>query len=192
MTDHTPEDSADRAVPAVLAFGSNLPGALSGPEEQIRRAADALVAVEGVVPVSASAMFATPPWGVTDQDEFRNCVLTVRTTLDPLALLRHCQDLEQAARRVRDRHWGPRTLDIDIIDYAGIRSDGQWGEELILPHPWAHQRPFVLVPWLDADPHAVLDGRPVREWLTACEGPEAGASGTAEGIRVLPDVRWAP
>ncbi|MGV0869126.1 2-amino-4-hydroxy-6-hydroxymethyldihydropteridine diphosphokinase [Corynebacterium kalidii] len=172
-------------LPAVLAFGSNMPGALSGPEEQIRTAAEALAAVDGVTPVSASAMFATSPWGVTDQDEFRNCVFTVQTTLDPLTLLHHCQGLEQAARRVRDRHWGPRTLDIDVIDYAGVRSDGRWGEELVLPHPWAHQRPFVLVPWLDADPEATLDGRPVREWLAACGGPD-------DGIRALPDVRWAP
>lgn len=182
----------ERAVPAVLAFGSNLPGTLSAPEDQIRRAAHALAGtdgVDGVRPLAASAMYATAPWGVTDQEEFRNCVLVVETTLSPLTLLHHCQDLEQAARRVRSRHWGPRTLDIDIIDYAGVRSEGQWGEELVLPHPWAHQRAFVLAPWLDADPQAVLDGRPVRQLLADLDGGDADA---LAGIRALPDVRWAP
>lgn len=174
---------------AVLAFGSNLAGALSGPEAQIRDAASALVAAGGVTPVGASAMFATPPWGVTDQDEFRNSVLIVDTTLGPLDLLHRCQDLEQAARRVRQRHWGPRTLDVDIIDVDGTDSAGAWGDELVLPHPWAHRRPFVLVPWLDAagaGGECTLSGRPVREWLEECPAEDS------VGIRALPDVSWAP
>lgn len=174
---------------AVLAFGSNLAGDLSGPEAQIRDAAAALAWSSAVTPVAASAMFATPPWGVTDQDEFRNSVLVVDTELTPLELLHRCQELEQAARRVRQRHWGPRTLDIDLIDVDGLDSGERWGDELVLPHPWAHRRPFVLIPWLDATGsagEAVLGGRPVRQWLAECP-PE-----DSEGITALPDVAWAP
>lgn len=178
--------SAGQPVQAVLAFGSNLAGPLSGPEEQIRVAAATLCDLDGIRPVAASAMYATPPWGVTDQDEFRNSVLVVETTLEPLELLHRCQDREQDARRVRERHWGPRTLDVDVIDYGGVSGDGRWGEELVLPHPWAHRRPFVLVPWLDADPQAVLSGRPVAQWLEEC--PEDDSV----GIRALPDVAWGP
>ncbi len=169
---------------AVLAFGSNLAGPLAGPEEQIRVAAAALLARDDVTPVTASAMFATPPWGVTDQDEFRNSVLIVDTTLSPVDLLHVAQSLEQEARRVRSRHWGPRTLDIDIVDYEGTTCDT---EELVLPHPWAHERGFVLVPWLDADPDAVLSGRTVADRLTDGDNPVA-----TEGIRALPDVPWGP
>ncbi|MGO3362847.1 MAG: 2-amino-4-hydroxy-6-hydroxymethyldihydropteridine diphosphokinase [Corynebacterium sp.] len=178
---------------AVLALGSNLAGPLSGPEEQIRVAAHALAARPDVTPVAASAMYATPPWGVTDQDEFRNSILVVDTALEPLDLLHVCQQLEQGARRVRSRHWGPRTLDVDIVavdgERGGVASDGRWGEELVLPHPWAHRRAFVLVPWLDADPDAELSGRPVSRLLEDLEGDDP--SETA-GIRALPDVAWAP
>lgn len=169
---------------AVVAFGSNLAGPLSGPEEQIRVAAAALVDRDGVSPVAASAMYATAPWGVTDQDEFRNSVLVVETTLSPLELLHLGQSLEQGARRVRERHWGPRTLDIDLVHIEGESSDT---DELRLPHPWAHERAFVLVPWLDADPDAELSGRRVADWLAEL-GPEAAT----EGIRALPEVEWAP
>ncbi|HIW91999.1 MAG TPA: 2-amino-4-hydroxy-6-hydroxymethyldihydropteridine diphosphokinase [Candidatus Corynebacterium avicola] len=169
---------------AVVAFGSNLAGPLSGPEEQIRVAAAALADRDGVAPVAASAMYATAPWGVTDQDEFRNSVLVVDTTLSPLELLHLGQSLEQEARRVRERHWGPRTLDIDLVHIEGEASDT---DELRLPHPWAHERAFVLVPWLDADPDAVLSGRPVADWLA-----ELGSEAATEGIRPLPEVEWSP
>ncbi len=169
---------------AVLAFGSNLAGPLSGPEEQIRVAAAALADRTGVTPVAASAMYATAPWGVTDQAEFRNSVLIVDTTLSALELLHTGQTLEQDARRVRERHWGPRTLDIDLVHIEGATSDT---DELRLPHPWAHERAFVLVPWLDADPHAALSGRAVTEWLAEL-GPDAATA----GIRALPEVEWAP
>ncbi|AEK35837.1 2-amino-4-hydroxy-6-hydroxymethyldihydropteridine diphosphokinase [Corynebacterium variabile] len=179
---------------AVLAFGANLPGDLGDPAAQIAHAAASLALTEGIRVLASSRMFATPPWGVTDQAEFRNCVLIVDVEdalFTPVDLLHRCQAEEQAAHRVRDRHWGPRTLDVDLValySEAGeeIRSDGRWGEELVVPHAWAHARAFVLVPWQDADPSATLGGTPVADLIAAC--PEEDVS----GVRALPDVAWAP
>jgi 2-amino-4-hydroxy-6-hydroxymethyldihydropteridine diphosphokinase len=181
---------------AVVAFGSNLPGDLGDPAEQIRRAARTLAVQPGVTVTGASAMYATEPWGVTDQAEFRNSVLLIDVADSvggPLGLLHLCQEREQEAHRVRDRHWGPRTLDIDLVSVsaagAEVVSDGRWGEELILPHPWAHERAFVLVPWLDADPSATLRGTPLPELLG---GLADGDPASVAGVRRLPDVPWVP
>ncbi|TRX32669.1 2-amino-4-hydroxy-6-hydroxymethyldihydropteridine diphosphokinase [Corynebacterium guaraldiae] len=122
--------------------------------------------------VAASPVYATPPWGVTDQDEFLNAVLIVDVDCTPLELLRRGQKLEEAAERVRVRHWGPRTLDVDIVQIDGVTSDDP---ELTLPHPYAHERAFVLVPWLAADEHAELNGTPVRELIAGLDEDEVAA-----------------
>jgi len=75
--------------------------------------------------------------------------------LDPLALLALVNRVEDALGRLRSERWGDRTIDIDIVDYDGIVSDD---ERVSLPHTRAHERAFVLVPWLDVDPEAVLAG----------------------------------
>ena len=122
--------------------------------------------------VAASPVFATPPWGVTDQDEFLNAVLIVDVDCTPLELLRRGQKLEEAAERVRVRHWGPRTLDVDVVQIDGVTSEDP---ELTLPHPYAHERAFVLVPWLAADEHAELNGTPVRELIADLDEDEVAA-----------------
>jgi 2-amino-4-hydroxy-6-hydroxymethyldihydropteridine diphosphokinase len=87
----------------------------------------------------------------------------VETDLPAPALLALCLDIERGMGRQRLERWGPRTLDIDIITVAGERSDDP---DLTLPHPRAHQRAFVLAPWHDADPGAVLPGHgPVADLL---------------------------
>lgn len=174
---------------AVLAFGANL----ADPEEQIRRAARSLAGSPGITVTACSAMFATEPWGVPDQEEFRNSVLIAEVdeaVFGPLELLHRCQQEEQTARRVRQRRWGPRTLDVDIVSLwdgdTEIHSAGRWGTELIVPHPWAGIRAFVLVPWEDAEPSATLAGKPLTTLIAACP-PE-----DVVGVRALPDVAWAP
>lgn len=122
--------------------------------------------------VAESPVYATPPWGVTDQDEFLNAVLVVEVAGTPLELLRRGQRLEDAAERVRVRRWGPRTLDVDVVtvdDGGELTSDDP---VLTLPHPFAHQRAFVLVPWLAADPAATLGGVPVAELLARLDPAE--------------------
>lgn len=149
---------------AVLSIGSNM---------EDRRALLQTVFDEfAEETVAASPVYATPPWGVTDQDEFLNAVLIVDVDCTPLELLRRGQKLEEAAERVRVRHWGPRTLDVDIVQIDGVTSDDP---ELTLPHPYAHERAFVLVPWLAADEHAQLDGTPVRELVASLDSDDVAA-----------------
>nr|WP_120491745.1 2-amino-4-hydroxy-6-hydroxymethyldihydropteridine diphosphokinase [Corynebacterium lactis] len=111
--------------------------------------------------VAASRIYATAPWGGVEQGDFLNAVVIVETERTPMELLQAGWDLEQAAGRTREVKWGPRTLDVDIVQVIDLET----GEEVLsedptltLPHPWAGQRAFVLVPWLDADPDAVLRG----------------------------------
>ncbi len=116
--------------------------------------------------VAASKIYATPPWGGVEQGDFLNAVLIVDTSRTPVELLEAGWKLENDAGRVREIHWGPRALDVDIVQVIDKNS----GEEIIsddstltLPHPWATERAFVLVPWLDADPDAELEGVRVAE-----------------------------
>ena len=146
---------------AVLSIGSNMDDRV----ELLRTVFDEFASEI----VAASPVYATPPWGVTDQDEFLNAVLIVDVEETPKELLRRGQKLEEAAERVRVRHWGPRTLDVDIIDIEGYTSDDP---ELIVPHPYAHERAFVLIPWLAADASARLSGEGVAKWVAALDPKE--------------------
>lgn len=153
---------------AVLSIGSNL---------EDRRALLGTVVDDfrGDI-VAASPVFSTPPWGVEDQGEFLNAVVLIDVPGTPRQLLRRGQALEDAAARRRIRHWGPRTLDVDIVQVVEegkeVLSDDP---VLTLPHPFAHERAFVLVPWLAADPSATLRGRPVAEWVAELDPVEVAA-----------------
>lgn len=144
---------------AVLSIGSNMDD---------RRALLDTVRSEFASDTRAvSGVYATPPWGVTDQDEFLNAVLIVEVEQTPLELLRRGQALENAAARRRLRKWGPRTLDVDLVQAWDDNGREVLDDDpvLTLPHPFAAQRAFVLVPWLDADPEARLGGRAVAELI---------------------------
>lgn len=146
---------------AVLSLGSNLGNRL----ETLQGAIDALEDTPGVRVKAVSPVYETEPWGVAadSQPSYFNAVVVVKTTLPPSSLLERAHAVEEAFNRVRDERWGPRTLDVDIVAYAETVSDDP---VLTLPHPRAHERAFVLVPWHDVDPEAQLPGRgPVAELL---------------------------
>ncbi|MEO9239298.1 MAG: 2-amino-4-hydroxy-6-hydroxymethyldihydropteridine diphosphokinase, partial [Jatrophihabitantaceae bacterium] len=104
-----------------------------------------------------SPVFETPPWGPVRQQPFLNAILIVSDSQAmPADWLARAQACEQAAGRTREVHWGPRTLDVDVITVDDVRSADP---QLTLPHPHAADRAFVLVPWWAADPEAVLPGR---------------------------------
>jgi 2-amino-4-hydroxy-6-hydroxymethyldihydropteridine diphosphokinase len=133
---------------AVLSVGSNVGDRLG----YLRRC----VAKLGGAVVAISPVYATAPWGGVEQDDFFNAVLLVDDPeADAQEWLRRGQCCEAAAQRTRTFRWGPRTLDVDVIDVEQVR---QQDPQLILPHPRAHKRAFVLVPWLDVAPDAVLAG----------------------------------
>ena len=137
---------------AVLALGSNLGNRL----ENLQGAIDALADTPGVRVNVVSPLYVTQAvGGPEDQPEYFNAVVIVDTFLPPEMLLDRANAVEEAFQRVRTEHWGPRTLDVDIIVYADkVVHD----PDLTIPHPRAHERAFVLAPWLDADPEAELPG----------------------------------
>lgn len=114
---------------------------------------------------AGSPVYRTPPWGPVPQEDYLNAVLVCADdTAEPSDWLDRAHAAENAAGRTREVRWGPRTLDVDVIDVDGLVSDDP---VLTLPHPRAAERAFVLVPWLDVQPEAVLAGRPVRELIAA-------------------------
>jgi 2-amino-4-hydroxy-6-hydroxymethyldihydropteridine diphosphokinase len=145
----------------VLALGSNLGDRL----DILQGAVDAIAALQGVSVDVASPVYETVPVGGPEQPDYLNAVLLARTIAPPRQLLDLMHGVEASFDRAREVRWGPRTLDIDIITYEGVLSDDP---DLTLPHPRAHERAFVLAPWHDADPAAVLPGHgPVAGLLAA-------------------------
>jgi 2-amino-4-hydroxy-6-hydroxymethyldihydropteridine diphosphokinase len=154
-------------VTAVLSVGSNLGDRLA----RLR------LAVEVLEPYAVSPVYETAPVGGVEQDDFLNAVLLC--DLDAEAAWSRAQRAETAAGRTREVRWGPRTLDVDVV-LAG----GPVPPDLVLPHPRAHERAFVLLPWADVDPAAVLPGRgPVAALLAAVD---------ATGVRRRDDLVLVP
>lgn len=163
--------------PVLIAMGANARGRWGSPVAVLGRAVSELGRA-GVRVTGCSAVYRTAPVGRTGQPDFVNAVLSSKTGLSPPALLRLLKRLERAAGRRRGPRNGPRPLDLDIIDYAGRVSGwhalGRTGG-LVLPHPEAHRRAFVLEPLLDVAPqwlHPALRvrGRALLERLPRKEG----------------------
>lgn len=162
-----------RDVQVVIALGANLGDA----ERTVRAAARSLRRVRGLLGVRLSPLYRTSPVGGPDQDDYTNAVVLARTRLSPPSLLAALHRLEQEAGRTRAVRWGPRTLDLDLIQYGLPGTPGEVrseAAELLLPHPRAHERAFVLQPWADLDPAATLrvgqEVRPVTELLADLDG----------------------
>jgi 2-amino-4-hydroxy-6-hydroxymethyldihydropteridine diphosphokinase len=145
---------------AVLALGANLGEAAT----TLADAVSALRRVPGLDVTQVSPVYRTAPVGGPEQPDYLNMVVLADTTLSPEQLLDATSAIELTAGRTREVHWGPRTLDIDLVVVGDHRLDT---ERLTLPHPRAHERAFVLLPWLDLDPDAVLPGRGAVSILAA-------------------------
>ncbi|SNS72578.1 2-amino-4-hydroxy-6-hydroxymethyldihydropteridinediphosphokinase [Geodermatophilus saharensis] len=164
---------------AVLSLGANLgdrAGALRGAIEALR--ADGLVA--------RSRLYETPPWGPVEQPPYLNAVVVVRGDRDAAGWLARAHELEQAAGRTREVRWGARTLDVDVVTVTGDDGTPVLTDDpvLTLPHPRAHERAFVLVPWLSLDPAAVLPGRgPVADLVAALPPADVAAVVPWEHLR---------
>jgi dihydroneopterin aldolase/2-amino-4-hydroxy-6-hydroxymethyldihydropteridine diphosphokinase len=175
-------------VPVVLALGANL----GDPEATIASTVEELDSLDRVRVSAVSPIATTAPVGGPEQPDYRNAVVLAVTALTPDELLEACHAIEQRHGRARLVRWGARTLDVDVIAYGDPGSadevvlppDGPVGDaaldRLVLPHPRAHRRAFVLAPWAAVDGQARLrlpDGtvRPVAELLA--EAPDR------EGVR---------
>jgi 2-amino-4-hydroxy-6-hydroxymethyldihydropteridine diphosphokinase len=144
---------------AVLALGSNL----GDRQDILQGGVDAIAGIEGVRLTGVSPVYESVPAGGPPQPDYLNAVVLADITIASRELLDGLHEVEAAFDRVRLVRWGPRTLDIDIITVAGEQSDDP---DLTMPHPRAHERAFVLAPWHDVDPGAVLPGYgPVADLL---------------------------
>jgi dihydroneopterin aldolase/2-amino-4-hydroxy-6-hydroxymethyldihydropteridine diphosphokinase len=145
-----PAPSAAHGHTVIVALGSNL----GDREAHLRLAVDQLDRLGQVT--AMSDVYETEPIGGPDeQGAYLNMVAVVATALDPFAFLRRCQRIEVLARRERLVHWGPRTLDVDVLFFDDVVVESP---ELSLPHPRVHERRFVLAPLADVAPERVPDG----------------------------------
>lgn len=131
-----------------IGLGSNL-----GDSQSIM--AEAFYKLASLGAVKASKLYHSPPMGPQDQPHYHNAVVQLVTDLAPLDLLDQLQNFEQESGRVRLRHWGERTLDLDLLLYAQEQIQN---ERLTVPHVGVLERDFVLLPLLDLDPHLQING----------------------------------
>jgi 2-amino-4-hydroxy-6-hydroxymethyldihydropteridine diphosphokinase len=148
----------------VFSLGSNLGDRLAN----LQAGVDHLLAEPELRPVAVSPVYQTAPVGGPPQPDYLNAVLLADSALDARSLLDRCHAAEQALGRRRTVVWGPRTLDIDLIS---CDDEVSGDPDLTLPHPRAHERAFVLAPWLDVDPRAYLVGHGLVADLLARTSP---------------------
>lgn len=165
---------------AVLSLGSNL-------GDRFAHLASAVDALRTTL-LSVSGVYETAPWGDVEQPPYLNAVALVAADIPAAGWLERARSLEAAAGRVRDpaRRFGPRTLDVDVIAVWTDRGDPVISDDadLVLPHPRAHLRAFVLRPWLDVQPYATLPG---HGWVADLIRDEVVAADLA-GLRPRPDL----
>lgn len=142
---------------AIIGLGANL----GDSDSTLRAAVERIARIPGVTISSASSIYRSEPAYLTNQADFSNAVLMIDCELEPLSLLHGLQSIEQEFGRVRTVANGPRSLDLDIIDYAGVVCDSP---ELMLPHPLALERGFVVEPLLEVAPgYRLADGTKVTD-----------------------------
>lgn len=147
--DHTP-------IPIYIGLGGNIANEHGTPQAHIKQAVQAFIDSDDFMDVAVSSLYQSRAFGVTDQPDFYNAVLMAKTRLDPLQLLDFCQALEQKAGRVRLRHWGERSLDVDILLYG---DEVICHERLTVPHAGLFERNFVVIPLLELSPNLVVKGQ---------------------------------
>jgi len=145
---------------ALIALGGNV----GDVRDTLDRAIAAFCDGAAVRLLARSSDYRTPPVGVTDQPPFINCAIVAATELPPTALLARAQsvEVEFGRNRSKEQHWGPRTIDIDLIAYDDL---AMTTSELTLPHPRALERAFVLLPLADLVPERRISGLRIRNAL---------------------------
>ena len=175
---HGQEDGRRAALPSPVVVGPRsvviaIGGNLGNVPVTLASAVEALDYVEGFSVTDVSPLLRTRPVlgkGQQEQPDYWNAVVLGTFEGDVSSLLEQTERIEREFGRERTEHWGARTIDIDIVQVAGTTSSDP---ALMLPHPRAHERAFVLAPWVLADPSAVLEGvGAVAELLEACDDRE--------------------
>lgn len=149
-----------------VGLGSNM----GKKRQNITNAGEKIAALNKVEIVKESSLYHSPPWGKTDQEEFINQVIEIKTDLSPWELLHELQEIEINMGRQRLEKWGPRNIDLDILLFGDetIKS-----EELTIPHPYIYQRLFVLIPLEEINSELIFpDGTRIKEVLNRAEARE--------------------
>ncbi|NOQ69634.1 MAG: 2-amino-4-hydroxy-6-hydroxymethyldihydropteridine diphosphokinase [Gammaproteobacteria bacterium] len=135
-----------------IGLGSNI----EQPYSQIKKAISALNDLPETEVLTDSGYYISKPMGPEDQPDYVNAVVEIETALDAAELLKNCQRIEQQQGRIKTRHWGERTIDLDILLYVDqqILTD-----DLTLPHPGIWQRDFVYIPLLKLNPEIEIPGK---------------------------------
>lgn len=148
-------------VRCYLGLGSNLANELGSPVEHLRQALESLREHKDIRQVAVSSFYASAPMGPQDQPDFINAVAGFETTLSALDLLAFCQQLEQNAKRARLRHWGERSLDVDILLYGQAQITEP---QLTIPHARLTERNFVLLPLRELAPKLIIADKPISDY----------------------------
>jgi 2-amino-4-hydroxy-6-hydroxymethyldihydropteridine diphosphokinase len=146
-----------KIVRAYIGLGSNL----NNPPQQIRQAIAAIAQLPQTTLIATSSFYETPPLGPKDQPDFVNAAIAIDTQLEAHTLFEQLQAIEIQQGRVKTRHWGERTIDLDLLLYGNecIHTDN-----LKVPHPGLKKRNFVLIPLLEIAPDLILpDGESVQK-----------------------------
>ena len=138
-------------VKAFLSLGSNMGDIL----EYLSKAIDKIAEIQGCNILNKSRVYETEPWGYENQEAFLNLCISIETSLSPYELLESLQTIELELDRVRKIHWGPRTIDIDILLFDDIICED---DKLTIPHPRMSERAFVLIPLYDIEKNLIIDG----------------------------------
>ncbi|MDN5891229.1 MAG: 2-amino-4-hydroxy-6-hydroxymethyldihydropteridine diphosphokinase [Psychrobacter sp.] len=148
-------------ITCYVGLGSNLANELGSPVEHLQQAIATMREHEDIREVTVSSFYASAPMGPQDQPDFVNAVAGFETTLPPSELLAFCQQLEKQAMRARLRHWGERSLDVDILLYGEVQITEP---QLTIPHAGLAKRNFVLIPLRELAPTVVIADKPIEEY----------------------------
>lgn len=132
-----------------LSLGSNQ----GDKKANLEKALDLLKRIPEIQLLKVSSYYETEPWGGVEQDSFINIAVEIETSMNPHELLTKCQEIEYIIGRKRSIHWGPRTIDIDILTYQDQKIKT---EKLTIPHPYMEEREFVLAPLREISPDLIL------------------------------------
>ncbi len=152
MNDIAVKEKSDRVRGVYIGLGSNI----ENPVLQIQKAIATIDEISGVKVLMNSGVFKSKPMGPEDQPDYLNAVVEIETGLGAEALLESCQKIEQLQGRIKKRHWGERTIDLDILLYDDqiIKTD-----DLTVPHPGICSRDFVYLPLLKLNPELQISGK---------------------------------
>lgn len=154
------DNNADNVnwITCYVGLGSNLANELGSPVAHLQQAIATMREHENIRDVTVSSFYASAPMGPQDQPDFVNAVAGFETILPPLELLAFCQQLEEQAMRARLRHWGERSLDVDILLYGEVQITEP---QLTIPHAGLAERNFVLIPLRELAPEVMIAGQPI-------------------------------